>query len=110
MFKNLFRKKNKTDEDEVVIKRDPEIVKRKTDELAKKKTAELASKAQPVQGGFTIEEYAWLVVFVLMLIAPGFIPQTTVDDHQVSILLFIVLPFLAWFVRLIYLDVKRNGR
>ena len=103
-------KNDNPEKDDVVIKRDPEIVKKEKAELDKRRTAELEQKTQTLQPGFTIEEYAWLVVFVLMLIFPGFIPQTTVDDHELSILLFIVLPFLAWFVRLIYLDVKRNGR
>jgi hypothetical protein len=107
----MVAKNDKPENDELVIKRDPELVKREEAELARKRTAELAERnIQPLRPGFTIEEIAWLVVFVLMLIVPAFIPQTTVDDHQLSILLFIVLPFLAWFIRLIYLDAKRNGR
>lgn len=91
----------KAESDEVVIKRDPEIEKRRTAEIA----------TRPVlAGGFTLEEIVFLVVFCLMFIGAMFVPSPFLDEHQIEILLLIVLPYLAWFVRLIYKDVKQHGK
>jgi Flp pilus assembly protein TadB len=114
--------------DDVVIKRDPEIVKRETAALAKKKSDELAKQdtgglvkkitgelakkiTQPLQeSAFTWEETAWLVVFVLVILVSIFLPQQSLDDHEVAFLLFVVAPVMVWFIRLIYLDEKRQKK
>jgi hypothetical protein len=120
-------KPENADKDDVVIKRDPEIVKRETaalakkksDALAKRKTAELEKKTtgeldehitQLVYGySFTKEETAWLVVFVLVILAPNFLPDQFLNDNQITILLFVILPVVGWLIRLIYLDAKQRG-
>ena len=50
----------------------------------------------------TLELYAFGAVFVLLLLASFVIPQRILDEWELSILLFVVLPYLAWFVRFIY--------
>ena len=107
------------DKNDVVLKRDPEIVKRETAELAKK-TAELTKKGTGEFGkrytqliyeyNFTKEEIAWLVVFLLVILAPMVLPEQFLNDNQVSILLFVVAPVMGWFIRLIYLDEKRQRK
>jgi hypothetical protein len=116
------------EKNDVVVKRDPEIVKRETAALAKKKSDELAKKdtgglaKQDTSGlgkqftqleyeyNFTKEETAWLVVFVLVILAPMVLPQQFLNDHQIAILLFVVAPVMGWFIRLIYLDEKRQRK
>lgn len=106
MFKNIFGKKDKAEKDEVVIKRvPPEMVKKGETELAKKRTDELARKTQPREGGLTVEETMWLLVFVLVIIAPMVLP-VQLNDTQVA--LFIVAPVMGWFVRLVYIDSKQR--
>jgi cell division protein FtsW (lipid II flippase) len=83
---------------------DGEIVKRETAGLAKIDT-------QPSKGySFGTEKIAFLVVLVLVTIVPLFLPHQFIDDWETQILLFVNLPLLAWFVRLVYKDIKRNGK
>ena len=108
----MVTKKDSTenlDENDIVIKRDPEIVKKETAELAKKKSAERAKQVtQPTPGySFTKEEIAFLVMLVLVILVPMFLPEQFLNDYQVSILLFVVAPVMGWFIRLVYIDVKR---
>ena len=49
-----------------------------------------------------LELYAFYAVFALLLLASFVIPQRILDEWELSILLFVVAPFLAWFVRIIY--------
>ena len=108
------------DKNDVIVKRDPEIIKKETADLAKKKSAELVKKdtgglakqvTQPSLGNsFTWEETAWLVVFVIVILVPMFLPNQFLNDNQVSSLLFVVAPVMGWFVRLVYIDVKRYGK
>ena len=48
-----------------------------------------------------IEIVAFYAVLVGLIIASGIIPQRILDDWELSILLFVVTPFLAWGGRLI---------
>ena len=103
----MFKKKGKTervDKDGVVIKTDPELTKRKYAKLSKIDTQPTALT------NFTLEEMAFILVFMLMVSAAFLAPQRILNDYQVPILLFVVTPYLGWFVRLIYLDIKRYGK
>jgi hypothetical protein len=48
-----------------------------------------------------LEFIAFCVVFAAMFLTSCFIPQRILDEWELSILLFVVTPFLAWGVRLI---------
>jgi hypothetical protein len=86
------------------------LAKKITDELTKRKTDELAKQnTQPTpRYSFTWEEFAFLVVLVLAILAPIVLPDQFLNDTQVA--LFIVAPVMTWFIRLIYLEEKRNRK
>jgi len=48
-----------------------------------------------------IELIAFYVVFAGLFIVSCFVPQRILDDWEISILLFVVTPFLAWGGRII---------
>jgi hypothetical protein len=75
----------------------PKTSPRRTDGLPK--TSPIAGRGYLLS---TLEPYAFIAVFVLMLLASFLIPQRLLDDWEMSILLFVVAPWLAWFVRIIY--------
>ena len=54
------------------------------------------------------EVRAWLVVFALLFVATGVIPQSTLDMFEIPILLMVILPFLAWFGRLVIKEIKQE--
>jgi hypothetical protein len=72
---------------------------------APRSTGGLPKTSPEFRRGFPLailELYAFFAVFLLLLIASFVIPQRMLDEWELSILLFVVAPFLAWFVRIIY--------
>ena len=55
------------------------------------------------------EVRAWLATFVLLFIAASLTPQRILNEWEWEILLLVVLPFLAWFVRLMVKEIREDG-